>query len=129
MCLGNPRKKYFEEIEPSDWSLIIMSFLNWRSKFTDFSEKKFKHSAWKSLLKDITSSSLYGDSAVKKAQLNLLYSMQCASQQKHGILLNPAQLRHVGQRQALFLHTTVPTVQFSWCTNDENDEHTIQRLI
>ena len=111
MCLGNPREKHFEEVEPSDWSLI--SFLNWRSKFADFSEKKFEHSAWESLLKDITSSSLYGDSAVKKAQLNLLYSMQCASQQKHGILLNPAQLRHVGQRQALFLHTTVPTVQFS----------------
>ncbi|CAG8762457.1 44059_t:CDS:2, partial [Gigaspora margarita] len=61
-----PRINYFEEVELPDWSLV--NFLEWRSRFSDFSDKEFEHSAWKTLLKKISNTSSYGDSKMTKAQ-------------------------------------------------------------
>ncbi|CAJ0634699.1 11392_t:CDS:10 [Entrophospora sp. SA101] len=36
------RKNYFEEVEPSEWSLV--NSLEWRSKSSDFSDKEFEYS-------------------------------------------------------------------------------------
>ncbi|CAG8815640.1 15748_t:CDS:10, partial [Gigaspora margarita] len=68
-----PRMNYFEEVELSDWSFV--SFLEWRSRFSDFSDKEVEHSSWKALLINISNTSSYGIYKMTKAQ-ELLFSFE-----------------------------------------------------
>ncbi|RHZ83614.1 hypothetical protein Glove_89g46 [Diversispora epigaea] len=58
------REVYFKKTDPSQWSLI--SFLRWRSQFSDFSSASIEHSAWKKLLEDISNN--VRDSASQRAK-------------------------------------------------------------